>query len=164
MTDVRARDRTAAGWEELYISLRPELFRSLVAVIGSYDGVEDAIQEAFAKGMHTRLEGVANVEAWLFTVALNSLRRSRRRARLFTPFMRDRAGTSHELDVVIDQSDAITALRSLPERERTLLVGKYYVGLTQDELARITGFSRGTISSALSRASTLLREREEARR
>lgn len=164
VADTRPRDKTSAEWEALYLSLRPNLTRALVAASGSYEGVEDAIQEAFAKGIAVRLAGVENVEGWLFTVALNSLRRSHRRARLFTAFASDPPSSTRELDAALDRSDALRAMRALPERERVLLVGKYYVGLTQDELARLTGLSRGTVSAAISRATARLREREEERR
>lgn len=86
VTDAGSRVRTEADWKELYLSARSDLTRALVAATGSYDGVEDAIQDAFAEAIRSRLAGIANVEGWLFTVALNRLRRSRRRARLFTAF------------------------------------------------------------------------------
>lgn len=164
VTDVHPRARTSAEWEELYLSLRPNLTRALVAASGAYEGVEDAIQEAFAKGIGGRLERIDNLEGWLFTVALNSLRRSRRRARLFTAFSGDPPASSRELDMALERNDTLRAMRELPERERTLLIGKYYVGLTQEELARVTGLPRGTVSAAISRATALLREREEGRR
>ena len=162
--EAPARERSSAEWEELYLALRPNLTRALVAACGSYEGVEDAIQDAFARAFKGRLAGVESVEGWLFTVALNALRRSRRRARLFTAIAGDPAASTRELDAALDRSEALHAMRSLPERERTLLVGKYYIGLTQEELARVTGLSRGTVSAAISRATALLREREEGGR
>lgn len=154
--------RTSDQWERLYVSLRPDLTRSLVAATGGYDGVEDAIQDAFAKALRTQPESMTNPEGWFFTVALNCLRRARRRAAVFRPLTGEPSASTRELDAALDRNTAMRALRSLPERERTLLVAKYYVGLSQEEIARVLGMSRGTVSAAISRAVARLREIEEA--
>jgi RNA polymerase sigma factor (sigma-70 family) len=153
--------RSNEDWEQLYLSLRPNLTRALVGASGAYEGTEDAIQDAFATALRADLERVSNLEGWLFTVALNRLRRSRRRARLFGAFTRDQPSPTRELDMALARNDAVRALRVLSERDRTLLVGKYYVGLTQDELAKAMGISRGTVSAAIARAVARLRDIEE---
>jgi len=56
-----------------------------------------------------------------------------------------------------DSATISRLLRVLTERERELLVAKFYVGLTQDELANALGISRGTVSSAISRAAARFR-------
>jgi RNA polymerase sigma-70 factor (ECF subfamily) len=153
--------RSGADWEGLYQSLRPNLIRALVAATGAYEGTEDAVQDAFARALRTDPGQISNVEGWLFTVALNCLRRSRRRSRLFRPFKRDQISSTRELDAALARNDAVQALQALPERDRTLLVGKYYVGLTQEGLSKALGIPRGTVSAAISRATARLRMMEE---
>ena len=66
----------------------------------------------------------------------------------------------HELDDVLRRADVVSTLRLLSLRERELLVAKYYVGLTQEEIARHLGMTRGTAASAISRAASRFRELE----
>ena len=44
------------------------------------------------------------------------------------------------------------ALRRLPERQREALVLRYYLDLSEAEIAATMGISRGTVKSATSRA------------
>jgi RNA polymerase sigma factor (sigma-70 family) len=46
----------------------------------------------------------------------------------------------------------VDALRDLPERQREVLVLRYYGGLSEAEIAEATGLSKGTVKSTASRA------------
>jgi RNA polymerase sigma factor (sigma-70 family) len=163
MTDAQETTSSATDWTQLYLRLRPNLTRALVAISGSYEAVEDSIQDAFVEAIGRKRDRALSIEGWLFTVALNRLRRSRRRARLFRPLLGDAQSGTRELDRVLDLDAALTALLRLNERDRGLLVAKYYVGLSQDEIAKAMRIPRGTVSAALSRAAAHLRETEEKR-
>ncbi len=154
---------TEHEWDETYRRVRPNLVRALVAVSGSYEGVEDAVQEAFLKAMG-RATPVTDVEGWLFIVARNHLRRAAWRARLFRRLGRAFEATTRELDMALDRNEVVQCLRQLSERDRALLVAKYYVGMTQQEIATAFGLPRGSVSAAMSRAVARLRENEERRK
>lgn len=136
--------------------------RALAAAAGTYDGVEDAIQEAFAAVLQKAPADLRSPEAWLFVVALNKMRKQQRRARLAIRLGLVRAPEPHELDDALRRADVVSTLQLLSERERTLLVAKYYVGLTQDEIAQNMGIARGTVASAVSRAAARFRELEKS--
>ena len=68
-----------ARWAALYEDLRPALVRALAAVFGSYDGVDDAIQDAFAAAMRGSPDDLRSPGGWLYAVASNKLRSRRRR-------------------------------------------------------------------------------------
>lgn len=148
-------------WSRLYEQLRPNLVRALAATVGSYDGVEDAIQEAFAAAIQQAPADLRSPEAWLFVVALNKIRNQRRRARLALRLRLAPPPNPHELDEVLRRTDVMSTLQLLSRRERELLVAKYYIGLTQDEIARNFGMARGTVASAISRAASRFRELEK---
>jgi RNA polymerase sigma-70 factor, ECF subfamily len=152
----------AERWGALYEQIRPNLVRALAAAAGTYDGVEDAIQEAFAAVLQQAPADLRSPEAWLFVVALNKLRNQQRRTRLAIRFHLVRAPEPHELDDALRRADIVSVLQLLSKRERTLLVAKYYVGLTQDEIAQSMGISRGTVASAVSRAAAHFRELEKS--
>jgi len=137
--------------------------RALAAAAGTYEGVEDAIQDAFAVALQRSPVDLRSAEAWLFVVALNSLRSQRRRFRLASRLRLVRPSEPNDLDDAMRRADVISTLHLLSERERTLLVAKYYVGLTQDEIARHLGIPRGTVSSAISRAAERFRDLESRR-
>ena len=143
--------------------MRPNLVRALAAAAGTYDGVEDAIQEAFAAAIHRAPADLRSPEAWLFVVALNKIRNQQRRARIAFRLRLVAPPAPHELDDVLRRADVVATLQRLSRRERELLVAKYYVGMSQEELAKALGMPRGTVSSALSRASAHFRELEADR-
>ena len=53
-------------------------------------------------------------------------------------------------------------LAALPRRQRSVLVLRYYEGLTDDEIAEILGARPGTVRSLISRALASLRETARA--
>lgn len=153
----------AERWAALYQQVRPNLVRALAAAASTYEGVEDAIQEAFAAAIQKTPADLRSPEAWLFVVALNKLRSQQRRTRLAARFRIIRPPDRSEFDEVLQRADVVATLGRLTERERTLLVAKYYVGMTQDEIARQLGMRRGTVAAAVSRAAAHFRELEERR-
>ena len=152
-----------AAWEAVYERSRPTLVRALTAAAGSYDGVEDAIQDAFGAALRRSPSELANVEGWLFTVALNRLRSHRRRARILRRLGLMTAARESEIDRALERADIRRVLDSLTHRERELLVAKHYVGMTQEEIASTMHLPRGTVSAAISRAAARFRELEGRR-
>ena len=153
----------AERWGALYEQIRPNLVRALAAASGTYEGVEDAIQEAFAVAMKEAPAELRSPEAWLFVVALNKLRTQQRRARLAARLHLVAPAQPHEYDQVLVRADVVATLAHLSERERTLLVAKYYIGMSQEEIARHMGMRRGTVASVISRAAARFRALENDR-
>jgi RNA polymerase sigma factor (sigma-70 family) len=55
-----------------------------------------------------------------------------------------------------DRRQVLAALAALPARRREVLVLRYYLGLSEAEIARTLGISTGTVKSAASRGITAL--------
>ena len=51
-----------------------------------------------------------------------------------------------------DRREALRAVARLPRRQREVLVLRYYLNLTDTEIAADLGVSRGTVASTASRA------------
>lgn len=158
-----AHSAVAIGWAQLYAELRPTLARALAAATGSYEGVEDAIQDAFASVLRRDPASFDSPEAWLYTVALNRLRKQRRRAAILARLPFAPRSDPNELDQVIRRTDLARALFVLPQRDRELLVAKHYIGMSQEQIASYMHLPRGTVSAAISRALARLRELEARR-
>jgi RNA polymerase sigma factor (sigma-70 family) len=160
----RSQAKTAeAAWEAVYERTRPTLVRALTAATGGYDGVEDAIQDAFGEALRRSPSKLANVEGWLFTIALNRLRSHHRRARILRRLGLMAAPLESEVDRALQRADIRRVLDALTRRERELLIAKHYIGMTQDEIASYMHLPRGTVSAAISRAAARFRELEGKR-
>ncbi len=61
-------------------------------------------------------------------------------------------------DAVADRADLLAALRQLPERQRTVVVARYYYGLSYDEIARLFSIKSGTVAATLHQAIARLRQ------
>ena len=146
----------SARWEHAYRASFPRVYRALLALGARADEAEDALQDAFVKGLSTT--SVESVEGWLFVVSLRHWRRRRMRDRLLVPF----SALSRERERSAD-ADPVTrialfaALRRLPARQAQVLVARYVVGLSQEETARALGIARGTVGATTTQAAAALR-------
>jgi RNA polymerase sigma-70 factor (sigma-E family) len=111
---------------------------------------EETVQEAFIR-LHRHWARVQDAPAYLRSTVLN-LARSRLRRRLVArkhqPTPRPNA-VSAEAHAVLseDQREVIAALRGLPRRQRECLVLRYYLELSEAEIASTLGISAGSVKS-----------------
>lgn len=147
------------GWRELYDAEYPRLLRALLAIGGDPDAAEDAAQEAFVKAHRSGLDRLERPGAWLLVVGTRELLRSRRRRRIEAEKWAERGVPSAPgTDTITDRADLLAALRQLPERQRTVVVARYYYGLTYDEIAHQFSIKSGTVAATLHQALEKLRQ------
>ena len=147
------------GWRELYETEYPRLLRALLAICGDPDAAEDAVQEAFVKAHRTGLDRLERPGAWLLVVGTRAIHRTRRRRQVEDAKWAERgAAESTGTDAVADRVDLLAALRQLPERQRTVVVARYYYGLSYDEIARLFSIKSGTVGATLHQAIERLRQ------
>jgi RNA polymerase sigma factor (sigma-70 family) len=128
-------------------------------LVGDRPSAEDVVQEAFLglfRGLG-RLSEPGRATAYLRVSVLNGCRsvlRARKRAR-------QRGGTAEYPAVWSAESAALAgeerrevlaAVAALPRRQREVLVLRYFLGLSDAEIAADLGVSRGTVASTASRA------------
>src|SRR5690348_6780971 len=147
------------AWRALYESEYPRLLRALLAIGGDPDAAEDAVQEAFVKAHRTGLERLERPGAWLLVVGTRELLRSRRRRRVEDEkwAARPRSDTPGT-DAIADRADLLAALRQLPERQRAVVVARYYYGLSYDEIAHLFSIKSGTVGATIHQAIERLRQ------
>lgn len=147
------------GWRELYDAEYPRLLRALFAIGGDPDAAEDAAQEAFVKAHRSGLDRLERPGAWLLVVGTRELLRSRRRRRVEDEKWAERGTPSAPgTDAIADRADLLAALRQLPERQRAVVVARYYYGLTYDEIAQQFSIKSGTVAATLHQALEKLRQ------
>ncbi len=146
-------------WESAYRAAYPTLYLGLVAMGAHPEEAEDALQDAFVKGLERPGDfPTTSVDGWVFVVASRAWRRRRMRDRVLLPWKiwADRPTPSADASV-----DVLAALRTLPVRQRQIVVARYIVGLSQAETAELLGIARGTVSAATTQALASLRLRME---
>lgn len=145
-------------WQAIYEDSFPRVFRALVAMGASTEEAEDALHDAFERGL-SRNDELGRPDGWLFVVAVRRWRRRRVRDAIFRPLTfldhHDRAPTS-------DRIDLLSELRRLPLRQGQVIAARYLVGLSQEETAAALGIARGTVAALTSQALARLRERLDA--
>ena len=152
--DTSAAVTDRARWEFAYRDAFPRVYRGLVALGARPQEAEDALHDAFVKGLATT--GIHSVDGWLFVVALRKWRRGRLRDRLFLRFSAASGEPAPEIDPVARVA-FFSALRSLPARQRQVVVARYIVGLSQEETATALRIARGTVSATTTQAAIRLR-------
>ena len=163
--------RTALGaeWDDalidLYRAQRLPLLRLAVLLTDDAGAAEDVVQDAFV-ALQRRWHAVdpAAATGYLRTSVVNGVRtlfrrRGVARRHLHAVGPADDA-PSADLAVLLteDQREVVAALRTLPRRQREVLVLRYWSELSEAEIAAALGIARGTVKSSASRGLAALQK------
>src|ERR1035441_2638422 len=168
----------AGAMEKAVALLQQSVFSFSMRVCGQRQDAEDTMQEVLVKSLPylAKFDSSKALAVWLYTVAKNRCLMSRRKSK-FAPkvklsleeLMPDR-DDFERLDGRISVSPegaAIRgeegqrlreAIRSLPPHYRIVLVLRDMEGLTDEEVAEITGLRPGTVRGRLHRARLFVRK------
>jgi RNA polymerase sigma-70 factor (ECF subfamily) len=124
----------------------------------------DAVSEAFTRAFEAwdRVAMMERPEAWVYTVAINVLRRRGRRAgteRRLLRRLNDREIEATPLVPHEADDELWAAVGALPPRQRQAVALRYVLGLTQHDVAAAMGVSDGTAASTLAKARATLAQR-----
>jgi len=140
----------------IYQASHQRLVVHLYGITGDLQEAQDAVQEAFVRGLSLRgrLASLDNPEAWLRTVAVNVARTRWRRRRVLQGLLLRGAVPEPEpiAGMTEDHVALVTALRHLPQAQREAVVLHYLADLPVDEIAAALGVATGTVKSRLHRA------------
>jgi RNA polymerase sigma-70 factor (sigma-E family) len=136
------------------------LVRAVYLLLGDQEEAEEVVQEAFARLLVSwrRVRDPARVAGYLRVTALNlargRLRKLEVRRRLAPRLVPvdDHAPPAESVAMVGDDRRSVAAaLRQLPARQRECLVLRYYLGLSEAEIAGAMGVARGSVKAHASR-------------
>jgi RNA polymerase sigma-70 factor (sigma-E family) len=137
------------------------LVRLAVLLVGDRGVAEEVVQDAFVK-LHSRWRTIREPEkaaAWLRSAVLNGARSQRRRT--VRPIRAPRTTDAPAAEIGALAADlhrrTMDALRKLPERQRAVLVLKFYEGLSEAEIASTLGISTGSVKTHVHRGVGALR-------
>jgi RNA polymerase sigma-70 factor (sigma-E family) len=153
---VLPRDRTSAVtalFEEYYASL----VRMARLLVDDRETAEDVVMDAFASLYRrwTTVRDPAEADRYLRSCVLNGARSQLRRRRLRRRHesgrpQPDAARAGLESNEA-DRSTVTQLLRTLPYRQRQVLVLRYFVDLTEAQIAYELGVSTGSVKTHASR-------------
>lgn len=149
------------GLSVLFRERHAELVRLATLVVGDRPTAEDVVQDVFARlclkeQMHDRHDSVAYVRAAVLNGCRSLLRRQaigRRLGGRHDPAIPDISYDSAESEVILAENrrEVLAALAALPVRRREVLVLRYWLGLSEAEIASVLGISTGTVKSSAAR-------------
>ncbi len=158
---ARASDLSGADQVTmLYRRHGMDLVRIAAVMLGSRATAEDVVQDAVA-GLYRRWDQLADSDsalAYVRSAVMNrcrsELRRQARLARRADQHLRPLDAESPEQAAILGEEhrDVVAALRRLPARQRESLVLRYFMDLSEPEVAAAMGISQGTVKSTTSRA------------
>jgi RNA polymerase sigma-70 factor, ECF subfamily len=164
--------------EQALALLQNTVFSFSMKVCGQRQDAEDTMQEVLLKSVPhlPKFESPKALVVWLYKVAKNRCLMSRRKSK-FAPnrelsleeLMPDRreldrlsteAGINPERFAIRSEAAGMLreAIQKLPAQYRIVLVLRDMEGLTDEEVAEITGFSAGTVRVRLHRARLFVRK------
>jgi RNA polymerase sigma-70 factor (sigma-E family) len=146
---------SAAAVAALYRDHALGLIRLAYVTQGSRAAAEDIVQEAFL-GLYRRwshLDSPDKALAYLRSSVLNGCRSAGRRSGRYPRTVHEPPADSAESAALIGElrREVITALRRLPGRQREALVLRFYLDLSDPQIAEAMGISVNTVRSTLRR-------------
>jgi RNA polymerase sigma-70 factor (sigma-E family) len=151
------------GFAAVYARHAPGAYRLALRLCGDPSLAEDVVADAAAKVLVSWRGGrIDDDGAYLRRAVVNRLRSVQRRQAVERRW-RDRRSGDHRGDLPFtqrsDHADLFAAaLKRLTFGQRAVVVLRYYEGLSEAEIARVLGCSRGTVKSQASRALARLRD------
>jgi len=146
-------------FRSLFRDERLAMLRVAALLTGSVDIAEDVVQDAFVS-VHDRWDQIERPGAYLRTTVVNGCRMVLRHRRVEE---RHRSGADlravEELpERLVDLRDAVSRLG---ERQRVVVVLRYFVDLPDHEIAEVLGCRPSTVRSLARRATAVLRKELE---
>jgi RNA polymerase sigma-70 factor (sigma-E family) len=149
--------------EELYAAHYRRLVRLSVMLVRDQGTAEEVVQDSFVAmhGRWHRLRDPDKALAYLRQTVVNRSRSVLRRrvvaARHLPDVPPDAPGADETTVVAERRTQVLDALAALPRRQREVIALRYYLDLSESQIAEALGISNGAVKSHASRAADALR-------
>jgi len=160
-----APERAELAFDLLYRQSRDDVFAYVAGLLRDRSAAEDVTAQAFERAYRRRRRfdpDRGSGRAWIFGIARNAaldeLRRRKRMAALDAD-PEDLAATpaDESAETAFRRAALRDAMATLDARERELVALKFFAGLTNAEIAAVTGTSESNAGTRLHRTITKLR-------
>ena len=157
-------DDLEAGFDRLVRDYQDRLFAFALSLTENPSEAEEAAQATFVKSFRALREWprqrilALRVEAWLFRIALNTVRNSRRGQRPLELFGTERASTPDPA-LAGELLELARELQALSPAQRDAVVLRHVRGMAYAEAAEVLELPVGTVKSNVHRGLEALRRR-----
>jgi len=155
--------RRAEPWlVGLYRAHHRDLVRLATLLVDDQGSAEEAVQDAFVAVARRGSDGIEDPAAYLRTAVLNNARSVLRKRRVRRRHLRSvenpavAPGADHEVLVDEEARQVLAALGELSERQREVLVLRYWADLSEIEIAAALGISTGSVKTHAHRGTAAL--------
>lgn len=156
-----------AAVEQLYASHYRRLVRLSVLLVGDQETAEEVVQDSFV-AMHGRWRSLREPDKGLAYLRQTVVNRSRSvlrhrgvRARHVQAKVPHLPGADEDVMVTERRAVVLDAIRGLPDRQREVLALRYYLDLSEADIAETLGISKGAVKTHASRGVAALRAQME---
>lgn len=166
-TDQELTQRCLAGSREAAAELFerhwPAAWRAAFAITGSHSLAEDAAQDAFQRafGALPRFDSQRQFGPWFHRIVVNRALDLVRRERRLVEYGEADEPAVEWIDERLRDTEIFAALANLPAERRAVIVLRYWLDYTPEEISAVLELPVGTVSSRLSRGLADLRSRME---
>jgi RNA polymerase sigma-70 factor (sigma-E family) len=156
------------GLVDLYRTHFQSLVRLAALLVHDTPAAEDITQDAFAKVQLSwhRIRDPDKALAYVRSAVLNGARSRVRHLHVVESHRPEPRGNEPSAEVGAlageDHREMIAALRALPVRQRECLALRYYLGLSEAEIAATLGISAGSVKTHTHRGLAALEKKLEA--
>lgn len=147
--------RPKPEFEDLFVEEYPRVMRTVFFVVQDQGRAEEVTQDAFVALLRhwARIRDYDRPGAWVRRVALRfAVKTARREQRLAALSRRLRPERVEELPVFPVSPETMAALRSLPVKERAVVVLHYFEDRPVDQIADLLDCTPSAVKMRLSRA------------
>ena len=148
--------------EQLYDAHYVRLVRLAVLLLGDAGRAEEVVQDSFV-AVYRRWDKLhdADVPAYLRQTVVNRSRSVLRHLSVVSKHPpeppADHPGADHDVLRRSQRQSVLEAMARLPRRQREVLALRYYLDLSEREIAETLGISQGAVKSHASRGADALR-------
>jgi len=151
--------------ERLYAAHWRQLVRLSVLLVRDVGTAEEVVQDAFV-AVHRRWDRLRDPDkglAYLRRTVVNQSRSTLRHRMVVARHVERGPDPAQPVPDPPDEDFArraavLEAMRALPQRQREVLALRYYLDLSEADIAETLGISRGAVKSHASRGASALRE------
>ena len=154
------RPNDEAAFRDFVTARSPALLRTAYLLTGDFGLAEDAVQAMFGRVYQSwpKIQHREAADSYCRRALIREVGSWRRRRRI-QHVLTDQVPDRGAIDEQYDGSDVLrAALLSLPQKQRAVVVLRYYADLSEAEVADLLDISPGSVKQHTHRALTKLRE------
>jgi RNA polymerase sigma-70 factor (sigma-E family) len=150
------------GFESFVGASGARLLKLAYLLTGNAPDADELVQESLTRLFvaWSQAERADSIDAYVRQIMVNTNRRRFRRRRVAEVLdgrIHERSGGQGDFAVFEDRRHLAPALASLPRRQRSVIVLRYYEDLSEGDVAALLGCTVGTVKSQASKAIAKLR-------